>query len=75
MTAERSPHDVGDESSSAQPCVRVGDGVLVRSNRGTWVIDLRIPAKDGVHTLQVPIGKHRAIDRLARELRIGESSE
>jgi hypothetical protein len=75
MTAERSRHDAGDESSSAQPCLRVGDGVLVRSDRGTWVIDVRIPARDGDHTLQIPIGKHRAIDRLARELRIGEMSE
>jgi hypothetical protein len=75
MSTERSPEDVADGSPTMQPVLRVGDGQLVRSDRGTWVIDLRIPAKDGVHALQIPIGKHRAIDRLARKLHLGDASE
>jgi hypothetical protein len=75
MTAERTRHDLADGSSSTQPILRVGDGQLVRSDRGTWVIDLKIAATDGVRTLQIPIGKHRAIDRLARELRLGDASK
>ena len=69
MSADRPPGDVAERSPSGQPSLRVVDGVLVRSDRGTWLIDLRIPSKDGDHSLQVPIGKHRVIDRLARELR------
>jgi hypothetical protein len=38
------------------------------------MIDLKIPTEHGVHYLQIPIGKHRAIDRLARELRVGEQA-
>jgi hypothetical protein len=75
MTAERARHRVADGSTSRQPVLRVGDGLLVRSDRGTWLIDLKIPSKDGIHTLQIPIGKHRAIDRLARELRLGDESK
>jgi hypothetical protein len=75
MTAERTRHGLADGTTSMQPVLRVGDGQLVRSDRGTWVIDLNIAAKDGVRTLQIPIGKHRAIDRLARELHLGDASE
>jgi hypothetical protein len=75
MTAERSRRDLADGSPSAQPVLRVGDGRLVRSDRGTWRIELKIPSKDGIHTLQIPIGKHRVIDRLARELHLGDESK
>ncbi len=46
------------------------DGALLsRGERGTWRIDLTVRAADGDRSLQIPIGKHRAIDRLAWELR------
>ncbi len=73
MSADRQLHDVADRSRNRQPSLRFGEVVLVRSDRGTWRIDLRIPSKDGEHSLQVPIGKHRVIDRLARELRGDEA--
>jgi len=74
MSADRPLHDVADRSRNRQPSLRFGEVVLVRSDRGTWLFDLRIPSKDGEHSLQVPIGKHRVIDRLARELR-GEEAQ
>ena len=49
--------------------MRVDDVLLSRGERGTWLIDLKIPAAGGYRYLQIPIGKHRAIDRLAWELR------
>jgi len=74
MTTQRPRQDVVDGSASTQPFLRVGDCRLVRSDRGTWRIELKIPSKDGIHTLQIPIGKHRVIDRLARELHLGDES-
>jgi hypothetical protein len=73
MGGERPVRHIAESSRNTQSSLRVGEGVLVRSDRGTWLIDLRIPSKDGEHWLQVPIGKHRVIDRLARELRADES--
>jgi hypothetical protein len=74
MTEDHAWGDVFDRSPSGQLFLRVGNGVVMRSDRGTWLIDLKIPSKGGHHHLQVPIGKHRAIDRLAHELRRGDES-
>jgi hypothetical protein len=49
--------------------MRVDDVLLSRGERGTWLIDLKVWSAGGDRYLQVPIGKHRAIDRLAWELR------
>jgi hypothetical protein len=49
--------------------MRVDDVLLSRGERGTWLIDIKIPSATGYRCLQIPIGKHRAIDRLAWELR------
>jgi hypothetical protein len=65
---KRARGDVLDHAASGQKFLRVGDGMLMRSDRGTWLMDLKIRTKSGFHYLQIPIGKHRAIDRLAREL-------
>jgi hypothetical protein len=74
MTDDRQRQEVVDRLTNTQPCLRVVDGRLVRSDRGTWLIDVRIPSRDGDHSLRIPIGKHRAIDRLARELHLGDGS-
>jgi hypothetical protein len=74
MTDDLASPDVLDRTLTGQPVLRVGDGVLMRSDRGTWLIDLKIPSETGFHYLQIPIGKHRAIDRLARELRVDEQA-
>lgn len=65
----RVPRSVVEESSTGQAVMRVDDVLLSRGERGTWLIDLKIPAAGGYRYLQIPIGKHRAIDRLAWELR------
>jgi hypothetical protein len=49
--------------------MRVDDVLLSRGERGTWLIDIKVPSAGGYRCLQIPIGKHRAIDRLAWELR------
>jgi hypothetical protein len=74
MTEDHTCGDPLDRLPSGQLLLRVDDGVLTRSDRGTWLIDLMIPSKGCHHHLQIPIGKHRAIDRLAREPRLGDES-
>jgi hypothetical protein len=70
---KRARGEVLDPPPNGQKFLRVGDGLLMRSDRGTWLIDLKIPSNSGFHYLQIPIGKHRALDRLAREL--GEETQ
>ncbi len=53
--------------------MRVDDVLLLRGDRGTWLIDLKVRSAGGSRSLQIPIGKHRAIDRLAWELRRSET--
>jgi hypothetical protein len=74
MSDDPASREVLDQTLSGQLVLRVDDGVLMRSERGTWMIDLKFPSESGFHSLQIPIGKHRAIDRLARELRVGEQA-
>jgi hypothetical protein len=52
--------------------MRVDEALLSRGERGTWRIDLKVRSAGGDRSLQIPIGKHRAIDRLAWELRRGD---
>lgn len=52
--------------------MRVDEALLSRGERGTWRIDLKVRSARGDRSLQIPIGKHRAIDRLAWELRRGD---
>ncbi len=53
--------------------MRVDDVLLSRDERGTWLIDMKVRSAAGDRSLQIPIGKHRAIDRLAWELRRSEN--
>ncbi len=53
--------------------MRVDDVLLSRDERGTWLIDMKVRSSAGDRSLQIPIGKHRAIDRLAWELRRSEN--
>jgi hypothetical protein len=73
MTRRRAPRRVVEESPSGQAVMRVDDVLLSRDERGTWLIDLKVRSAGGDRSLQIPIGKHRAIDRLAWELRRSES--
>ena len=73
MAKRRTAQPVVEESPSGQAVVRVDDVLLSRGERGTWLIDLKVWSAGGYRSLQIPIGKHRAIDRLARELRGSEN--
>lgn len=65
----RAPRPVVESSPTGQAVMRIDDVLLSRGERGTWLIDLNIRSEGGDRSLQIPIGKHRAIDRLAWELR------
>lgn len=73
MTKRRVTRPVVEESPSGQAIMRVDDVLLSRDERGTWLIHLKVRSAAGDRSLQVPIGKHRAIDRLAWEIRRRES--
>jgi hypothetical protein len=64
---------VVEETPDGQAVMRVDDVLLSRGERGTWLIHLKVRSAGGYRSLQIPIGKHRAIDRLAWELRRSET--
>jgi hypothetical protein len=69
MAKRRTLRPVVEASSTGQAVMRVDDVLLSRGERGTWLIDINVRSAGGYRSLQIPIGKHRAIDRLAWELR------
>jgi hypothetical protein len=69
MAKRRTPRPVVDATPTGQAVMHIDGALLSRGERGTWRIDLTVRAADGDRSLQIPIGKHRAIDRLAWELR------
>jgi hypothetical protein len=69
MMTKRRASPVVEASATGQAVMRVDDVLLSRGERGTWLIDLRVRSASGDRYLRIPIGKHRAIDRLAWELR------
>jgi hypothetical protein len=71
---QRAPRPVVEESPTGQAVMRIDDVLLSRGERGTWLIDLKVRSGHGYRYLQIPIGKHRAIDRLAWELRRSDGS-
>lgn len=66
---QRAARPVVEESPTGQAVMRIDDVLLSRGERGTWLIDLKVRSGRGYRYLQIPIGKHRAIDRLAWDLR------
>jgi hypothetical protein len=73
MAKRRTARPVVEPSPTGQAVMRVDDVLLSRGERGTWLIDLKVRSAGGDRYLQIPIGKHRAIDRLAWELRRSET--
>jgi hypothetical protein len=73
MAKRRAPRPVIEASPTGQAVMRVDDVLLSRGERGTWLIDLKVRSAGGDRYLQIPIGKHRAIDRLAWDLRRTEN--
>jgi hypothetical protein len=72
VTKRRAARPVVEASPTGQAVMRVDDVLLSRDDRGTWLIDLKVRSGGEYRSLQIPIGKHRAIDRLAWELRRSE---
>jgi hypothetical protein len=72
MAKRRVSRPAVEASATGQAVMRVDDVLLSRGERGTWRIDLKVRSAAGDHHLQIPIGKHRAIDRVAWELRRGD---
>ena len=66
---------VAERSESGGLILRFDNVLLVRGSRGTWLLDLQAQA-GGVHRrLQVPIGRHRVLDRFAAELLRAEAMQ
>lgn len=72
MAKRRTARPVVEASPTGRAVMRVDDVLLSRGERGTWLIDIKVRSDGGYRSLQIPIGKHRAIDRLAWELRRGD---
>jgi hypothetical protein len=73
MAKRRSSRAVVEASVTGQAVMRVNDVLLSRGERGTWLIDIKVRSAGGDRYLRIPIGKHRAIDRLAWELSRGDN--
>lgn len=67
--------DAGERGHQALECsasgglvLRLDDVVIVRGSYGTWLMDLQVDVGTDRLRLQVPIGRHKALDRLATDL-------
>ena len=59
---------VVERSESGGLILRFDNVLLVRGTHGTWLLDLQARADRAHRRLQVPIGRHRVLDRFAAEL-------
>jgi hypothetical protein len=59
---------VAERSENGGLILRFDDVLLVRGNRGTWLLDVQTKVGGGPRRLQIPIGRHKVFDRLAVEL-------
>jgi hypothetical protein len=59
---------VAERSENGGLILRFDDVLLVRGNRGTWLLDLQTQVGGAHRRLQVPIGRHKVFDRFAVEL-------
>jgi hypothetical protein len=61
-------HPVAERSDNGGLILRFDDVLLVRGNRGTWLLDVQTQVGGAHRRLQVPIGRHKVFDRFAVEL-------
>jgi hypothetical protein len=61
-------HPVAERSESGALILRFDGVLLMRGNRGTWLLDLQTLVHGGHRRMQVPIGRHKVIDRFALEM-------
>jgi hypothetical protein len=59
---------VAERSENGGLILRFDDVLLVRGNRGTWLLDVQTQVGGGQRRLQIPIGRHNVFDSLAAEL-------
>jgi hypothetical protein len=59
---------VAERSENGGLILRFDDVLLVRGNRGTWLLDVQTQVGGGQRRLQIPIGRHKVFDSLAAEL-------
>jgi len=57
-----------ERSASGGPILRLDDALLLRGGRATWLLDIDVKVGGGHRRLQVPIGRHKVLDRLILEL-------
>jgi hypothetical protein len=62
------PHPVAERSENGALILRFDGVLLMRGNRGTWLLDLQTLVSGGHRRMQVPIGRHKVIDRFAFEM-------
>ena len=61
-------HPVAERSESGAVILRFDDVLLIRGDRGTWLLDLQTLLGSGRRRIQVPIGRHKVFDRFALEM-------
>ena len=59
---------VAERSENGDLILRFDDVLLVRGNRGTWLLDVQTQVGGTHRRLQIPIGRHKVFDRFAMEL-------
>jgi hypothetical protein len=62
------PHPVAERSENGGVVLRFDDVLLMRGNRGTWLIDVQTLVGSAHRRMQVPIGRHKVFDRFALEM-------
>jgi hypothetical protein len=61
-----------ERSATSEVLLRGDNVLLVRSSRGTWLMDIQVGVGGVQRRLQVPIGRHKALNRLATEIAGGD---
>jgi hypothetical protein len=64
-----------ERSTSDNLLLRVDDALFLRGDRATWLVDLQIQVGSVRRRLQIPIGRHRALDQLCLQLEREDDSE
>ncbi len=59
---------VAERSENGGLILRFDDVLLLRGNRGTWLLDVQTQVGGAHRRLQIPIGRHKVFDRFAVEL-------
>lgn len=61
-----------ERSTSGELLLRCEHVLVVRTSRGTWSIEIQVSESGVQRRLQVPIGRHKALNRLVTEIAGGD---